>query len=128
MTAWLGDRRAFDPGTWDADQERAARDAVVETAAGRVVRTVRPHVVEALVRTMFGYEPTGVLPAISVPIVALVARGGADREPRLRELRRTAAARAGVGPLIRVSLQPSAHNLMRYRPAEVAAAILVGGR
>ena len=53
------DRRAFDPATWDADQERAARDAVVETAAGHVVRAVRPHVVEAVVRTMFAYEPGG---------------------------------------------------------------------
>jgi hypothetical protein len=54
MAAYLGDRRGFDPATWDADQERAALDAVVETAAGHVVRAVRPFVVEALVRTMFG--------------------------------------------------------------------------
>ena len=50
MDAWLADRRGFDPATWDADQERLARDAVVETAAGHVVRAVRPHVVEAIVR------------------------------------------------------------------------------
>ena len=57
MAAWLDDRWAFDPATWDADQERAARDAVVETAAGHVVRAVRPHVVEAVVRAMFDDDP-----------------------------------------------------------------------
>ena len=57
MDACLADRRGFDPATWDADQERAARDAVVETAAGHVLRAVRPHVVEAVVRTMFALRP-----------------------------------------------------------------------
>ena len=37
MAAFLADRAAFDPATWDADQERAARSTVVETHAGRVV-------------------------------------------------------------------------------------------
>ncbi len=125
MTAYLEDRRAFDSGTWDDDQERAARDAVVETAAGRVVRAVRPHVVEALVRTMFTYEPADVLPAASAPALALVALPGASPE-RLDELRRVGAARVAAGRgRIRVAAYPSAgHNLMRYRPADVTAAIL----
>ena len=50
MTAFLADRAAFDPATWDADQERAARATVVETHAGRVVPVTRPHVLEACVR------------------------------------------------------------------------------
>ena len=37
MAAFLADRAAFDPATWDADQERAARATVVETHAGKVV-------------------------------------------------------------------------------------------
>ena len=57
LDAYLADRRGYDPSTWDADQERAARDSVVETAAGHVVRAVRPHVVEALVHTMFEWDP-----------------------------------------------------------------------
>ena len=36
MEAWLADRRAFDPSSWDADQEAAARAQVIETHAGRV--------------------------------------------------------------------------------------------
>lgn len=125
MDAWLADRRAFDPPSWDADQERAARDGVVETAAGHLVRTVRPFVVSALVRTMFGYDPGRLLPEVAAPVTALLAAGGTGGDARLAELTRAAAARqaAGRGP-IRVSRFAAAHNLMRYRPAGVAAAIL----
>ena len=125
MAAYLGDRRGFDPATWDADQERAARDAVVETAAGHVVRAVRPFVVEALVRTMFGYDPADVVAPLAVPVVALVALGAGEPESRLAELQRTGQARAAAGkPPLRVAEFPAAaHNLMRYRPAAVAAAI-----
>ncbi len=129
MDAYLGDRRGFDPPTWDADQERAARDAVVETAAGRVVRAVRPHVVEAVVRTMFAYDPAVVLAAVEAPVVALVALGAGDPSTtgiRLSELRRAAEARvaAGRGAIRVAGFEGTGHNLMRYRPADVAAAIL----
>ncbi len=129
MAAYLGDRRGFDPPTWDADQERAARDSVVETAAGHVVRAVRPHVVEALVRAMFAYDPEGVLAAVRAPVFALVALGAADlatTELRLSELRRTALARAaaGRGPIRVAGFPNTGHNLVRYRPADVTAAIL----
>lgn len=126
MAAYLADRRDFDPTTWDADQERSARDSVVETAAGHVVRAVRPFVVEQMVRTMFAYQPSVVVAAVAAPVTALVALGAGDAEARMDELRRTAAARGTAGrPPLRVAGFPfDAHNLMRYRPAEVAAAIL----
>ena len=129
MAAYLGDRRGFDPATWDADQERAARDSVVETAAGHVVRAVRPHVVEALVRTMFACDPAEVLAAVVAPVFALVALGAGDpatTELRLSELRRTALARlaAGRGSIRVAGFPNTGHNLMRYRPADVTAAIL----
>ncbi len=127
MDAWLADRRGFDPPSWDADQERAAREAVVETAAGRVVRTARPFVVEALVRTMCAYEPAETLGTVEAPVTALIALGGGDGLVRLEELRRAAGSRPGPGGIapIRFATFPGdAHNLMRYRPAEVAAAIL----
>ncbi|HEX5828766.1 MAG TPA: alpha/beta hydrolase [Candidatus Limnocylindrales bacterium] len=129
MDAYLADRRGFDPATWDADQERAARDSVVETAAGHVVRAVRPHVVEAMVRTMFEWEPADGMAAVTVPTVALVALGSGDPEARLAELRRTAMARlggraAGRDPIRILGFPGVAHNLMRYRSADVAAAIL----
>ena len=76
MDAYLDDRRGFDPSTWDADQERAARDAVVETAAGHVVRAVRPHVVEAVVRTMFAHDPAVVLATVRVPVFGRSSRWG----------------------------------------------------
>lgn len=114
MRAYLADRRAFHPATWDADQERAAREAVVQVPAGRVVPVTRPHVVAGMVSAMLSYRPHDVLPAVTAPITALVA-GPDDR---------------GVGDWAfeRVERFPDAgHNLMRYRPREVARAILGTG-
>ncbi|MFL5680507.1 MAG: alpha/beta fold hydrolase [Chloroflexota bacterium] len=130
MRAYLADRRAFDPGTWDADQERAARAAVVELPAGRVVASSRPHAVAGSVAAMLGYRPADVLPTIAAPIVAIAA---ADDEEGTREraLADAQAALAQAGrPPIRVARFPGlGHNLLRYRPAHVAAAILaVAGR
>src|SRR3954468_19173738 len=82
LEAFLGGRAAFDPTTWDADQERAARATVVETHAGRVVPATRPHALEACVRTMFRYEPLAPLPAVVAPITVLAA---ADDEWATRE-------------------------------------------
>ena len=59
--AYLADRKGFDPTSWDADQERAARATVVETHAGRVVPAARPHATEASVRAMFTYDPIATL-------------------------------------------------------------------
>jgi pimeloyl-ACP methyl ester carboxylesterase len=125
MDAWLADRRAFDEASWDADQERAARDAVVETAAGHVVRAVRPFVLTALVPTLLAFDPAEVLPRVPAPITVLVAMEAGVPAPRLAELRRAGVARAaaGRGP-VRVAGLMAAHNLPRYRPADVVAAIL----
>ncbi len=57
MAAYLVDRRDFDPGSWDADQERAARAAVVEVPAGKVVSAVRPHALAGSVEALFMYDP-----------------------------------------------------------------------
>jgi pimeloyl-ACP methyl ester carboxylesterase len=129
MPAYLADRAGFDPGTWDADQERAARAAVVELPAGHVEPAVHPHVRDACVEAMFGYDPVATLAAVARPIVALAA---ADDEEGThgRTLSATASALAHPGrPPLRVARFPTdGHNLLRYRPAEVAAAILtVGG-
>ncbi len=123
MSAWLGDRRGFDPATWDADQERAARDGVVETAAGRVVRAVRPFVVEAVVRAMFAYDPAPVLAAVGAPVTAVVATLAGDPAPRLAEIARATPARRGARAVTVVELY-AAHNLPRYRPADLAALLL----
>ena len=125
MTAFLADRAAFDPTTWDADQERAARATVVETHAGKVVSASRPHAVEASVRAMFGYDPLDTLPAVWASIVALAA---ADDEEgtRGKALAAASAARvaAGRGRIRAASFGHDGHNLMRYRPDAVSAAIL----
>ncbi len=125
MDAFLADRAAFDPRSWDADQERAARASVVELPVGRLAPAIHPHVQAAFVRAMFESEPLVALQAIRSPIVALAA---ADDEAGMhwRSLDATTAALAASGgPPLRVARFPDdAHNLMRYRPVEVAAAIL----
>jgi pimeloyl-ACP methyl ester carboxylesterase len=128
MTAFLADRAAFDPSTWDADQQVAARATVVETHAGRVVPVTRPHVLQASVRAMFAYDPMAIVPRIDAPVVILVAAGSADDAPGARDqaLDTVAAAREATGraPLTIVSFRHDGHNLMRYRPDAVSAAIL----
>ncbi len=122
--AWLADREGFDQPTWDADQERAARAEVVETAAGRVKLAIHPHALAASVGALWAYDPAAVLPAVHAEIVALAARDD-DAGRQLAALREMAAARAAGGRSgIRAASFPGlGHNLMRYVPAVVAAAI-----
>ncbi len=125
MSAFLADREAFDPATWDADQQRAARATVVETHAGKVVPSTRPHAAEASVRAMFRYDPLATLANVTAPIVALAA--AEDEEgSRATALSAASAARMAVGrSRIRAeSFGHDGHNLMRYRPEAVGAAIL----
>jgi len=124
LSAYLRDRSRFDPSTWDADQERAARATVVETHAGRVVPSTRPHALEACVRAMFTYDPMATLIAVTAPIVVLVAADDEDgsRADALTAVS-TARVAAGRDPIKQVSFGDVGHNLMRYRPSEVAAAI-----
>jgi pimeloyl-ACP methyl ester carboxylesterase len=125
LPAFLRDRRNFDPSTWDDDQDRAARAEVVETRAGRVVPTTRPHALEASVRTMFAADPLATLVAVDAPVVALVASDD-EAGRRSAALAEASAARvaAGRSPIRRVLTPATGHNLMRYRPADVTAAIL----
>lgn len=109
LDAFLADRRDWDPPSWDADQDRAARATVVETAAGRVVPATRPHALRASVATMFAYRPAETLAAVHAPVVALVRATPAAAPP----------------PNVAVEVVPAiGHNLIRYRPDEVTAAIL----
>lgn len=125
MTAFLADRAGFDPPTWDADQERAARATVVETHAGKVVPSTRPHALEGSVRAMFDYEPLGTLSRVSSRVVALQAANDEDGA-RARALATTSAARTAANrdPIRTESFGHDGHNLMRYRPDAVSAAIL----
>jgi pimeloyl-ACP methyl ester carboxylesterase len=125
LSAFLADRAGFDPATWDADQQRAARATVVETHAGKVVPATRPHAAEASVRAMFRYAPLETLVAVIAPIVALAAADD-DEGSRARALASASAARvaAGLAPIRAVSFAHDRHNLMRYRPEAVSMAIL----
>ncbi len=110
LAAYLADRAGWDPATWDADQERAARATVVETPAGKVVPATRPHAVAASVDAMFAYQPTEVLGAVSAPVVALVATTPPPAgQLAIHDVRRISA----IG-----------HNLLRYAPDAVTEAIV----
>ncbi|HEY8198520.1 MAG TPA: alpha/beta hydrolase [Candidatus Limnocylindrales bacterium] len=130
MDAFLADRRDWDPGSWDADQERAARASVDEKYAGRVVPVVRRHALSGCVEAMFAYDPVVALGDLALPLTFLVAEpGGADdddvRERRLALDELLAVRRGAAMPPDRVvPFAGSAHNLMRYRPDEVSATIL----
>jgi len=125
MDAFLADRRDFDAATWETDQEQAARATVVEQHSGRLTPATRPHAVTGSVEAMFAYDPLVVLPSVEAPILALAA---ADDEngtaaAALRDAQ-GALASAGRPPIRVIRFPDSGHNLMRYRPREVCAAIL----
>lgn len=110
MATYLAERAGFDPETWDADQEAAARATVVETAAGHLVPATRPHALAACVEAMFAYRPGEALRAVRAPIVALAAT--------------SLAPGPGLPPMDVIAIDATGHNLMRYRPDDVTAAIL----
>lgn len=125
MAAFLADRAGFDPASWDADQERAARATVVEVPAGHLLPAVRPHARAGMVGALFAYRPDIVLPAVEAPIVALVA--AADEEGtrgRALDAAQAILARGHRPAMGVVDLAGAGHNLMRYRPVEVTRAIL----
>jgi len=130
MDAYLRDRREFDPGSWDADQERAARAAVDEKHAGHVAPVVRPFALHATVAAMFSYDPNAALVAVTSPILVAVAESGMADDETVRERLaalddvQRARALAGARPMAVRRFARAGHNLMRYRPDELADAIV----
>lgn len=128
MDAWLADRRDFDPATWDADQERAARAQVVEKHAGHVGLVTRSSVVRRTVEAMYAYRPLEALAQVRGPLSVLAAVGAADDEERRERLiaiedAQRVRAEAGLEPM-RVRVVPDAgHDLMRHASAAVAEEI-----
>ena len=129
MDAYLADRREFDPPSWDSDQERAARAAVDEKHAGHVVSVTRTHALRGSIAAMFDYRPIETLGRLPQPLLIAVAESGAADDEAVRERRLAlddlVQARLAAGtpaPDIRV-LEGAGHNLMRYRPAELTAAL-----
>lgn len=123
MAAFLADRAAFDPATWDEEQERAARATVVETHAGKVVPSTRPHAMEASVRAMFRYRPLTVLAAVDAPVIAISANDDTGSRATALTAASDVRERAGHGRIRAASFPRDGHNLMRYRPEAVSEAI-----
>lgn len=129
MEAFLADRREFDPQTWDADQERAARATVDEKYAGHVVPVTRRHVIRGCVEAMFSYQPREALATVELPLLVAVAGSATadddlarERELALREILATRAD-AGLAAASVEHLAGVGHSLMRYRPRELSGAL-----
>jgi pimeloyl-ACP methyl ester carboxylesterase len=135
MEAWLADRRAFDPLSWDEDQETAARAQVVEKHAGHVGPMTKWSVVRRVVDSMYAYRPIEALAEVRCPVSILVADAPtADDEDERERLLALAdvqrmRARAGLPETHVRRFAGAGHDLMRHRPDEVAAVIarLAGG-
>jgi pimeloyl-ACP methyl ester carboxylesterase len=131
METFLADRRGFDPGSWDDDQERAARAQVDQKHAGHVAMVARAMVVKAVVDGLFRYRPDEVLPSIQAPLLLVAATSGSadEEDARDRGLARddVVAARLAYGNPTRVVTLLGGHNLMRYRPAELSAELVALG-
>jgi pimeloyl-ACP methyl ester carboxylesterase len=130
MDAYLTDRREFDPGSWDADQERAARAAVDQKHAGHVAPVTRTHALRGSIDAMFQYEPINTLAGLPQRLLVAVAESGAaddetarERRIALNDLERARTAAGTPAPDIRV-FAGAGHNLMRYRPAELSDALV----
>lgn len=129
MDAFLADRRDFDPHSWDADQERAARTTVDEKYAGHVAPVARDHVIRGAVEAMFDYQPRPALADLDMPLLVAVAEPAApddeqarERELALREMLARRAA-AGLPQAVVVRFPGAGHSLMRYRPRDLAAGL-----
>jgi pimeloyl-ACP methyl ester carboxylesterase len=133
MDAFLADRRDFDPGSWDADQEQAFRTQVDQKHAGHVALVTRQAVIRRVVEAMFDYRPVDTLTGATMPLLVFVAGAGTadDETTRERELALDdvlVARRAAGLPEARVVRLPgTGHNLMRYRPDKVSEGLLTLG-
>jgi pimeloyl-ACP methyl ester carboxylesterase len=126
MEAYLADRRAFDPISWDADQEVAARAQVVAKHAGHVGLVTKGSVIRRVVESMYTYQPLEALVEVRCPVSILVAEPATADDEDLRErllaLEDVRRARATVGLETSVRRFVGAgHDLMRYRPDDLAA-------
>ena len=72
---------------------------------------------------MFGYRPDAVLPGVRAPIVAIRRITPGD-EMAAAQTGDAAALPSVPGGLTVIEIPAPGHNLLRYRPDEVTAAIL----
>jgi pimeloyl-ACP methyl ester carboxylesterase len=130
MKAYLADRREFDPESWNADQERAAKATVDEKYAGHVSLVTRTHVLRGAIEAMYDFRPIETLARLPQPMLIAVAESGAADDAEIRDRRLALddviAARAAAGvsaPDVR-RFVGAGHNLMRYRPQELTDALI----
>jgi pimeloyl-ACP methyl ester carboxylesterase len=127
METYLADRRDFDPGSWDADQETAARAQVSERHAGHVGSVTKGTVVRRCVAAMYRYQPLESLAVVACPVTLIAASPATadDEEERERRLAiddvQAARAANGLAPMTLQVHEGVGHDLMRHRPDELAS-------
>ncbi len=127
MATYLADRRDFDPGSWDADQEMAARAQVIERHAGHVGLVVKGSVIRRCVEAMYRYQPLDALAEVDAAVALLVAGAASadDEDERERRLAiedvQHARTQAGRSPMHVRVFEGAGHDLMRYQPDAVSA-------
>ncbi len=127
MDTYLADRRDFDPASWDADQEVAARAQVSERHAGHVGPVTKGSVVRRCVAAMYGYQPLEALVDVACPVSLIAASPSTadDEDERERRLAvddaQLAREQAGRSAMSVRRFAGIGHDLMRYRPDELAA-------
>ena len=91
---------------------------------------LRRHALHATVESMFDYRPTETLTVIRAPMLAAVAEAGTaddevvgERLLALADINRDRAS-TGLEPIDIKRFARAGHNLMRYRPADLAQALL----
>jgi pimeloyl-ACP methyl ester carboxylesterase len=126
MDAYIADRRDFDPASWDADQDVAARSQVIEKHAGHLGLVTKGSVIRRVVDAMYAFQPLDALTEARCPVSVLVAGSATaddeDERERLLALEDAQAARirAGLEEMHIRRFDGVGHDLMRYRPEEVA--------
>jgi pimeloyl-ACP methyl ester carboxylesterase len=126
MDTYLADRRDFDPATWDADQEVAARAQVTMRHAGHVGLVTKGSVMRRCVEAMYGYQPLDALGRLPCPVSLMVASPGTadDEDERERLLAiddiQRVRSQAGLDPMHVRTFDGAGHDLMRYRADAVA--------
>ncbi len=126
MDTYLADRRDFDPASWDADQEIAARAQVIERHAGHVGPVTKGSVIRRCVDSMYRYLPLDALTQVTCPMSLPVAGSSSadDEDERERRLAiedvQRAREQAGLTPMTVHVFDGAGHDLMRYRPEEVS--------
>ena len=112
-------KRDFE-GAWDDDLEPFVTERVIQEGDGLLLTLTGPVRLE-LLRGLYDSQPDVLWPRLTIPAVALLARGGPAGISSWKE--RGAARLAAHAPTVEVLWFDTPHDIPLFAPAEVAAEI-----